>query len=115
MKYQGRAFIRANGREWPTLEGSTLNPGGVNRNVVKGARVLGYQEEPVEATLECKLAYGQELNLLELRDLVDATVEFEADTGQVFMLANAWTTEPPTLTDKGEVDMKMAAVECKEA
>lgn len=113
MKYQGRAFIRFNGAEYPTLEGSTLNLGGKNRDTVKGARVYGYQETPVESTLECKIPNAANIDPMELNGMDDVTIEFQTDIGQTYLLVGAWCVESIPLTDKGEISAKFAAVECK--
>ena len=108
----GRAIIRVNGRELRTLDGATLNPGGVTREAMKGGgKVHGYREEDVEPTMSCKVAHTAETSLKELADIVDATVIFETDTGRRFIMREAWTSEPPELdADAGAVSLAMAAI-----
>lgn len=113
MKYQGIAKIRINGTEYPTSEDATLDPGGFIRETVKGSRVYGYQETPKEATLECKVFNCSEIDIFALKNMTNGTVEFETDVGQTYLLANAWTVDAVTLTSKGEISLKIAAVECK--
>lgn len=113
MKYQGIARIRINGAEYPTSSDATLDPGGYTRETVKGARVYGYQETPTEATIECKVFNCKDIDIFALKNMTDGTVEFETDVGQVYLLANAWTVESVPLTAKGEISLKIAAVECK--
>lgn len=113
MQYQGRAFIRANGTEYPTGDDSTLDPGGFTRETVKGSRVYGYQETAKEATVDCKLFNCKEIDVLALQAMTNVTVEFETDVGHVYMLANAWVVGDITLNAKGEIPLKFAAVECK--
>lgn len=113
MKYQGTAYIRFNGTEYPTLDGSTLNLGGKNRETVKGARVYGYQETAVESTLECKIPNTTGIDPMALKDMVDVTIEFQTDIGQTYLLVKAWCVESIPMTDKGEISAKFAAVECK--
>ncbi|MFK3619158.1 phage tail tube protein [Pasteurella multocida] len=113
MKYQGIARIRINGAEYPTGDDSTLDPGGFTRETVKGARVYGYQETPTEATVECKVFNCADVDIFTLKNMTNGTVEFETDVGQTYLLANAWTVDAVTLTAKGEISLKIAAVECK--
>ena len=113
--YTGRLIIRIDGQEHPSMDGATLNIGGVNRSPVKGGgRVLNaFTEEDQETTLDFKLHHKKDLSLKAIGDLTDATVMFETDSGVQFVIRGAYTTEPPSLSD-GKVDVKMAAVECDE-
>lgn len=113
MKYQGRAFIRINGAEYPSNEGATLTLGGYTRSTVKGQRVYGYQETATEAIVECKIPNTTGIDPMALKDMTDATIEFQTDIGQSYLLANAWCVDDVTLGDKGEIAVKYAAVECK--
>lgn len=113
MKYQGIARIRANGTEYPTAEDATLDIGGFTRQTVKGARVYGYQETPTEATMECKVFNTAGVDVMDIKNMTDATIEFETDIGQTYLLANAWVVDAVTLTAKGEISVKFAAAECK--
>ncbi|MFU2132096.1 phage tail tube protein [Gallibacterium anatis] len=115
MKYHGIARIRVNGAEYPTGEDATLDVGGFTRETVKGARVYGYKETPTEATVECKMFNNAQLDVLEIKSWTNATVEFETDVGQTYLLANAWVVDAVTLTSKGEISVKFAAVECRRA
>lgn len=112
----GKAVIRVDGKELRTLDGATLNPGGVSREAMKGGgKVHGFKETDVEPTMECKVAHTADLSLKELGDITNATVIFECDTGRRYVLREAWTTEPPALdAGAGSVDLKMAAIECDE-
>ena len=113
----GKAIIRVDGEELRTLPGAKLNPGGVNREAVKGAgKVHGYKEEEVEPSMECQVAHTRDLSLKRLADITAATVMFETDTGRQFILREAWTSEPPALdSGAGTVDLKMSAISCDEA
>ena len=90
-KYLGRAFVRANGLTIASLPGSAkLNPGGVERSAVVGDfGMLGYTEKPVHAEVECDIAVGADTDLSALQNMVDGTVTFEGDTGQVWIVRKA--------------------------
>lgn len=113
----GKAIIRVDGNELRTLDGATLNPGGVNREAMKGGgKVHGYKEEDMEPTVECSVAHTKDLSLKELGAITDATVMFETDTGKQFILRNAWVSEPPGLdANSGGVSLRFAAISCDEA
>lgn len=115
MKYQGRAFIRINGAEYPTGDDATLDTGGYTRETVKGSRVYGYQETATEATVECKVFNNGQIDVMALKDLTSATVEFVTDVGQTYLLANAWVVDAVPLNAKGEITLKFAAAECRKA
>ena len=108
----GKAVIRLDGSELRTTGTATLNPGGMNRETVKGGGVIhGYKEEDVEPSVECSVAHTTELSIKDLAAIIDATVMFETDSGAQFVLRNAWVTEPPSLDAiSGEVDLKFAAL-----
>ncbi|APB78613.1 TPA: phage tail tube protein [Pasteurella multocida] len=112
-QYQGVAYVRCNGTEYASADDATLTPGGVTRATVKGSRVYGYQETPEEATVEATFYNNAETDVLALKDITNATIEFETDVGQTYLLANAWVVDAVTLSSKGEIKIKFAAVQCK--
>lgn len=113
----GRAFIKVNGTMLKTHKGAKLDTGGVTRNPVTGTTVHGFAEEAKEPTLECEISVDGTTSIKQLREITDATVTFEADTGQVFVLRNAWIVDPPVITDGegGKVPLKFSALSCEEA
>ncbi|MEJ1378174.1 MAG: phage tail tube protein [Candidatus Sedimenticola sp. (ex Thyasira tokunagai)] len=108
----GRAYIKVNGKELRTLDGASFNPGGVNREAMKGGgKVHGFKEDDVEPTMKCKVVHTKDTSLKELADITDATVIFETDTGKRFVMREAWTSEPPELdANGGSIDLSMAAI-----
>lgn len=113
-QYTGIAYIHMNGKELPTKEGAQLTPGGVSRDPVIGSRVYGWQQTPKEARVSCTIPQGPGVSLFTIKNMVDGTVVFECDTGEKFMLANAWCDGNCTLTAKGDISAEFIAVECKE-
>lgn len=113
MKKLGRAFIKMDGALLETMPGAKLDLGGFTREPVEGSnQVLGYAEKPKAAMLECEIAVGKMTNLEDFRQATDVTITFEADTGQVWVVRNAWLTEPPAVTDGegGKVPLKFAGL-----
>lgn len=47
--------------------------------------------------------------------MVDGTVTFEADTGQTWVLRNAWTEKPAEITaqEGGKVPFRFVGMTCK--
>jgi len=109
-QFLGRAIIRANGQVIDTAKGASLDLGGTKRNPVIVGRVVGYAEETVPAMIEFETSLRAGQSLETLRNLKDATVLFQCDTGQTFVMNDAFTTDAITLKDGegGNVAVKMA-------
>ena len=98
MQLAGKAIIRIDGAVIPTENGAKLNVGGISR---KGERHGGkryHVEEEVNPTIECNVLITKETDAIALSDVTGATIEFEADTGQHYVMRDADTIDP------GEVD-----------
>jgi len=98
----------------PTEHGATLNPGGVKRNPKASDNGRTYfSAETASPELSCKVMATVGMNSL-LLNFEGATVVFEADTGQKYMLINAFTTDPvPLDTSAGTYDLKLSAESCE--
>lgn len=113
-KVTGVATIRVDGREMPTERGATLNPGGVNRPTRMAGKRVFYNEEPVAPTLQCTVLHTEEIDLIDLNTITNATVLFECDNGQDYMLTGAFVTETNELNSaEGQVRLNMAARRCE--
>ncbi|SNT28975.1 Phage tail tube protein [Noviherbaspirillum humi] len=95
-KMFGRAFIRVNGLTLASLPGTgKLDPGGVERTPVVGDYgFLGYTEKPVHAEIECDIIVDANTDIVALNRTADASVTFECDSGQVFIVRNASLAMP---------------------
>lgn len=112
----GRATIKYDGKLLRTEKGAKFNTGGVTRKGQAGDVVLGYAEETAIPSLECEVAIARGDSLLELNNITDATVTFEADTGQTWILKDAWLVDPAEATagDGGKVKLKFEGMSCQE-
>lgn len=113
MQFAGRAKVRVDGKEYRTLEGASLNPGGMKRDPKIGYEVYGFTETPEAPTIECKIPLGPDDSLLAINRIKGATVEFVTDIGLTYMIVGAWCSEPAKFSG-GDVDVKFAGLECKE-
>ena len=113
-QYTGKAYIRFNGKEHPTLEGGTFTPGGFPKEDVVGSRVYGFKEKVSAPKLSVVIPQGPGVSLFTIKNLVDATIEIECDTGEKFMMANAWCNGEPTLSLNGDINAEFSAIEAKE-
>lgn len=104
-----RAYIKVDGALLTTLPGPKLKLGGDKRTPVVGNKVIGYTEQTEPAELECEVALTEGMSLAELKGIVDATVTYEADTGQTYVIRNAFVTDTIDLTaSEGKVALKFA-------
>lgn len=106
-----RAYVKVNGALLETLPGAKLKLGGNKRAPVLGTRgVIGYSEVTEAAELECEIALTAGTSLAQLKDITDATVTYEADTGQTYVMRNAFVTEAIEVSagDGGKVAVKFA-------
>jgi hypothetical protein len=115
-KVFGKATVKVDGGVLLIDNGAKLNLGGVTRKTVKGTEVHGYAEEAMESSVEVAMTVTPQTSLQALADIDDASVTFEADTGQVYILNHAWLEAPPEMTggDGGKVPLKFVALACEE-
>jgi hypothetical protein len=111
----GKAIIRVNGREWRAEDGASLDVGGEKRNPkVGGGKVHGFNKETVEPKMECKMFHTRDDDLLAIGKIEDATVIFECDTGDTYVLREAFVLEPAKLEAKdGTVSVSFSAISCE--
>ena len=108
MQFTGKCIIRVNGSEIRSTDDATLNPGGAN------GKVYGYKEETVAPELECSVAHTSDTDLTALSAITDATVIFETDSGDKYVLREAFVMEPASLkTTDGTAGLKFSAVSCE--
>lgn len=116
MQVTGKATIYVDGAQLKTADDATLDTGGEKRTAVKGnGQVIGYSAETVEPTLECTVYHTAETSIEDIKNITDATVIFQTDTGRRYVLTGAFVTDPPKLKTKGgELDVTMSAITCEE-
>jgi hypothetical protein len=116
MRVLGRATIKFDGRVLLTNKGAKLNTGGVERKTVEGDVVHGYAEEVKAPFVECEVSVTKDTSLMEYNNITDATVTFECDTGQIYVLRNAWSEKPSEATggDGGKVPLRLVGMSCEE-
>lgn len=95
----GKATVKVDGEEKLTDVDATLNVGGASREPVMGPRgVQGFRESPAAPTLSTTQRHTKDTDLVALASIKDATVLFETDTGDTYMLRRAFVSEPPELS-----------------
>ncbi len=109
MQYLGRVLLRLNGQPLYSEKGAKLTLGGVKREPINLQYAFGYSEDGEPAKVECTTALAKGMSLQTLRTSVDAVLQFECDTGQIYVINNAYLTESPEISsDKGKVTLKFS-------
>lgn len=99
-KLFGAAEIVVDGETLQTLPGAALDIGGTVRTARSGPRsVHGFSETHKEATIECEVTLPPGFSIKSLHDTADATITFRCDSGQSYVIRNAWCSAPPTGND----------------
>lgn len=93
----------------PTEHGATLDPGGTKRTPKPSDDGhIYYTSETAAPELNCKALATANINSV-LLNFAGATVTFTADTGQVYIIMNAFTTDPAPLdAGNGTYDIKIS-------
>lgn len=95
----GRATVRVDGKVYDTEKGSTLDPGGVKREARPGSNTTGgFTEELVPSKLEATVLFGEGDSIAEINKIAGATITFECDTGQTYIVRDGYSAEPVQLT-----------------
>lgn len=90
-RYLGRADIDYDGKKVGTLPGASLDIGGLERKeVVLNDGSVGYTETPKASELECEVPISPNTPVEDMDNLAGATVTFRCDTGQTWMVRNAF-------------------------
>lgn len=116
MRYFGRATIIVNGRALDSMPGAKLELGGIIRKSVTTDSRTGYTEELAPGRVDCEISVSKDTPFETLRDLVDATVMFKADTGQSWVVRNAFTEDGLKAEGKdGKMALKLTGDAAEEA
>lgn len=104
-KLFGRATVKLAGVTLGNFPGATLDMGGIKRTTQNGANAtLGYTEEIMNSKIELDAQFGAGDSVADY-DQAGIMVEFSTDTGQNFVISNAWRTDTMTLAEGGKVKL----------
>lgn len=112
----GTAFLKVNGDMIPLRGNLTISPSPVERTGIAGQDyVHGFQELPRVPYIEGDVSTLPEINVEDLDDLVDVTVEAQLINGKSYVLRNAWTKGPLDINaHDGQFRIRFEGVECDE-
>lgn len=107
-QYFGRAVITADGMTLDTMPGAKLELGGVVRKEKTTDHRTGFVEELKPGRVECEVGFSSETDAEKYRSLVNATVLFSCDTGQKYMVKEAFVEDGVKLEGKdGKMSLKL--------
>jgi len=90
----GQAQIKVDGDVLETDASSSLDLGGPKREPVTGDyRVAGYRETVEPSKLETSVFVKSGWSAERIRQIKDATITVETDTGQTYVIAGGWCAE----------------------
>ncbi|PWD90342.1 phage tail tube protein [Ignatzschineria cameli] len=101
MHYAKHMTIRSNGQEYPTLEGGTFTHSGMQRDDVTGKMLYGFTETAVGASVSVVVPANHETDFEDINNQTNVTIEVELDTGQIYLMQNAWNTTPVSFNGTG--------------
>jgi len=86
----GEVTIRANGKEIKTKAGCVLNPGGYagTQHLGKG-KVIGKSYKYSAPSIEMVIAADEDVDVLDINAIRDATLVWEGDNGISYMMTKA--------------------------
>jgi len=101
----GRVTVKVDGDQLRSKPGATAQMGGVRRAYEmsdQGETVFKETLQP--GMIKCTMQHCADTDLVALRNFVNGTVQYETDTGLVYTMAGAGTTEIGDLAN-GEVEV----------
>jgi len=105
MQNTGRVTVKVNGDTLRSKPGASLKIGGVSREAVPNDQgTVDHKEATEAAEVKCTLVHVATTDLIALRQMTGGTVNYETDTGVVYVVPGAFTTDVGELND-GEVEV----------
>jgi hypothetical protein len=97
----GEVTIRSNGKQFKTKGGAVLNPGGYSRTQHVGpGKVWGKSKKYSPPSIEMVIAADEDVDVMEINAIEDATLTWEGDNGVSYMMTKASTNEPASLREE---------------
>lgn len=98
----GRIWIKTDGNLLRSNEGAQVDLGGAQRESVSGSHTVhGFHETVKPGRVECQVSVAAGDDPEQLRNITDATLTCELDTGQTYIIRDAFLTEPPVIQEGG--------------
>lgn len=97
-QFFGRATVTINGQTFNSKPGASFDPGGVTRSTETTDQRSGYTEALRPAVVKLEIPLESGISVPSMNDMDNVTVQFSADTGQTYVLSNAWRVEALEVT-----------------
>jgi len=105
----GTIIVKADGQSLRAkMESVTFKPGKFGREAVMAdGRVVGYFEKPMASEVTFDAVHDGDTDVDFLRDLTNATVVLELDSGQIWQIDDAFSDNEATEIGDGGKGMKV--------
>jgi hypothetical protein len=112
----GLIFLKVDGRRYQAKGSFTCNLGVPKREAIVGTDgVHGYKEIPQPCYIEGEITDHQDLRLVDLATVQNATVTLELATGKSVVLRNAWFAGGGDLqTEEGNIGVRFEGMSAEE-
>lgn len=116
MQTLGIVDIVWRGVNIPVEKGAKIKPGGIQNSMVNYGRKAGRAQEFVATEVEAVTNLERGQRFKGLWDPGEGELQVVCDTGQTFVMADAFLTERPDITggEGGKITLKWAASEPEE-
>lgn len=111
MKLLGKAEIFVDGDKIETFPEASLEIGGDERTAVALNNSTAHTSQHTPSTLQISVAHNADFNLAFWQGLADVEAQFQTDTGQTYLLRNAFQVGKINLASGGEgkVEVQLAS------
>ncbi|WP_024340984.1 phage tail tube protein [Bradyrhizobium japonicum] len=112
----GVLSIRVDGRQLEARGNFSVTPSKFKRTGIAGQDfVHGYVEEPIVPSIKGDLSIGNQLSMVDLENITNATVQCALANGVTYVLTEAWTTSAFAIdAHDGKVEVTFEGVTCEE-
>jgi hypothetical protein len=96
----GIVIIKINGQSLRSEPGASHDTGGVSRTEVVGDQEddVAFAQKRQPSQTDCVLMYDADTSLSIINGWSDVTLNFEVDTGQLYVVNHAFCTNTPKIT-----------------
>lgn len=112
----GVLSIRVDGAQYEARGNFQVNASTVKRTGIAGQDfVHGYIEEPIVPFIKGDFSIGNQLSMVKLEQITNATVQVSLANGNTYVLTEAWTTSAFVIdAHDGKVEVTFEGKSCRE-
>ncbi len=104
MSVLGQVTIRVNNQQIKSKKGWTLNAAGYNTTEHNGPDCSwGVSREYVNPTLTGPIAAADDVDVMEINAITDATIVWDGDNGISYLITGCCPQSPFTVSDSGDI------------